>query len=160
MSKRPYFRYGIEQLQELSEKSKNDLEAMKDLQFELGHRHVPRAQVLKRNVDNIVQSLEVGVNARPVDESRSQLPEHALPERVAVECAHCNTQNFVSVIDGTQYLSCSSCKLPYTVTYKYGLLRTHFSPIATKPKFKPSTGLWIVIGILLVIVTLLILKQP
>lgn len=154
MASRPYFKYGIEQLQELAQSSREDLKVLKAIQYELGFRRVPKARALKRNVDEQVNRLSpIGPAPNP---PRPPVPH--VPNRVIVECANCKTPNFVSTLeDVVQHLSCSACKAPYEAQFKYGVMRTKFQ---TTPVLKSGTSAykWIVAGIFLLIVLILLLK--
>lgn len=76
------------------------------------------------------------------DSSRGDAPTPVPPERISVECAHCNTPNFVSTIEGVvQNLSCSGCHTPYIAQFKYGVLRTKFLAVEKPQKNYPLAGL-------------------
>lgn len=171
MAYRPYFKHGIEQIQELVAASCSDLRALKVIQYELGHRERPKARALKAEVDDLVRRLSAGAEAPPskpvsapqppriaVPEAPPAQPLQAMPDRVVVECANCKTPNFVSTLDGVmQHLSCSACKSPYEAQFKYGVMRTTFQ---AKPNTAPgkSTVNWVLIGVIVLILVVLMAK--
>ena len=78
MAYRPYFKHGIEQIQELVATSRSDLKVLKVIQYELGHRDRPKARALKAEVDELVRKLSVGAvapPAPPVTPPRERGPE-------------------------------------------------------------------------------------
>jgi len=170
MAYRPYFQHGIEQLEELFSKSKSELKTLKVLQYELGHRDRPKARALKQQVDELVWKLSAGQTvqiapprsptyespAKPVHEPAQVAPR---PDRVVVECAYCNTLNFVSTLEGAeQHLSCSACRKPYIAVYKYGVMRTTFAPIQNSGDSSSSALKWVIAGIVLLIILALVIK--
>jgi hypothetical protein len=169
MTYRPYFKYGIEQIQALVASSRSDLTALKVIQYELGFRDRPKAKALKVEVDELVCRLSAGAAVPPsrpvspspkfaVPEALAVQPPPTAPDRVAVACGNCKSPNFVSTIEGmVQHLSCSACKSPYEAQFKYGVMRTTFQ---AKPS-NESSGLsmkWILIGLVVLVVIALITK--
>ena len=168
MAYRPYFKHGIEQIQELVATSRSDLKVLKVIQYELGHRDRPKARALKAEVDELVRKLSVGAVAPPAppvtpprergpEEPAIQTPPDA-PDRVIVECANCKTPNFVSTLEGVvQHLSCSACKSAYEAQFKYGVMRTTFQ---AKPTTESgSAGMkWILIGLVMLVIIVLMAK--
>lgn len=169
MTYRPYFKYGIEQIQALVASSHGDVKALKVIQHELGFRDRPKARALKAEIDELVRQLSAGAavpSSRPappttkvaVPETLAVQPAPIAPDRVAVECGNCKTPNFVSTIEGiVQHLSCSACKSPYEAQFKYGVMRSTFQ---AKPN-NESSGLsmmWILIGLVVLLVIALIAK--
>lgn len=169
MAYRPYFKYGIEQIQALVASSRGDLKALKVIQYELGFRDRPKARALKAEVDELVRQLSAGATVPPsrpvppppkvaVPESPAVHPPPITPDRVAVECGNCKTPNFVSTIEGVvQHLSCSACKSPYEAQFKYGVMRTTFQ---AKPGNESSdiSIKWILIGLVVLAIIALIAK--
>ncbi len=175
MINRPYFSYGIEQLQELFSNSKTDLKILKSIQYELSHREKPKARALKNEVDQLIkqQTSTPPLPTKPVlkklntpplssptgytNENKQDEPNIIpIPDRVVVECAYCNNTNFVSTIKDTiQHLSCSSCGRSYTVLFKYGVFRTSFPPLKDSSSSSKTSLKWlIIIGIIMLIVVL------
>lgn len=163
MAPRPYFKYGIEQIQTLAASSQHDLNVLKAIQHELSFRNKPKARILKFEVDDLVYRLTSGsasshlhsAHSSPASDLKAQ---STVPDRVAIECAGCKTPNFVSTLEGVvQYLSCSSCKLPYQATFKYGVMRTEFQ---TKPSNDPKNPsmTWILVGLVVLVLIVLIAK--
>lgn len=171
MAYRPYFKHGIEQIQELVATSRSDLKALKVIQYELGFRDRPKARALKAEVDDLVRRLSAGTavpSARPARPPQPPMftapvapsvqPPPAAPDRVAVECANCKTPNFVSTLEGVvQHLSCSACKSPYEAQFKYGVMRTTFQ---AKPTTESSGSAmkWILVGLAVLVVIVLMAK--
>lgn len=169
MAYRPYFKHGIEQIQELVATSRSDLKALKVIQYELGHRDRPKARALKAEVDELVRTLSEGAVVPPAppvtspprecvpDVPAIQNPPSA-PDRVVVECANCKTPNFVSTLEGVvQHLSCSACKSAYEAQFKYGVMRTTFQ---AKPATESgSAGMkWILISLVVLVIIVLMAK--
>lgn len=169
MTNRPYFHTRTDQLQALFENAKGDQQVLKSLAYELRFRDRPKAQALKAQVNNALTALKAtsdtpytppatgAGNKRP---SVRPLEPQSTPasDRVSIECAHCKTSNFVSMLDGvTQNLSCAYCKAPYEAVFKYGVMRTKF---ADKEKHKPQSSVagWILLGAFALIVILLMVK--
>lgn len=65
MAYRPYFKHGIEQIQELVASSHGDLKTLKAIQYELGFRDRPKARSLKIEVDELVLRLSTGTVTGP-----------------------------------------------------------------------------------------------
>lgn len=150
MSKCPYFRYSGEELKALFTESKNDIETLKALRFELSHRKYSKSRLLETEIDKLIisnpnknrlveeqstpsspYSTEATVihNTKPkaVEPEPIILPTITPPERYIVECEKCQTPNFLYVLDDKmQYLSCSNCKTPFEVQFKQGVMRTTF----------------------------------
>lgn len=170
MAYRPYFKHGIEQIQDLVASSSGDLKALKVIQYELGFRDRPKARALKAEVDDLVRRLSADASVHPSGPIQTQprkinapyppavqLPLSA-PERVVVDCANCKTPNFVSTLDGVvQHLSCPACKSPYEAQFKYGVMRTTFQ---AKPSAEStgSTVKWVIIGLAVLFVVALLAK--
>ena len=57
MSKRPYFRYSGEELKTLFTESKNDIETLTALKFELGHRKYSKSRLLETEIEKTITSL-------------------------------------------------------------------------------------------------------
>jgi len=168
VANRPYFKHGIEQIQALVETSRNNLKALKVIQFELAHRDRPKARALKAEVDELVRKLSIGSavpTAPPVTPPREQAHETpdvqnppTAPDRVIVECANCKTPNFVSTLEGiVQHLSCSACKSAYEAQFKYGVIRTTFQAKPTTESGNAGTK-WILIGLVMLVILVLIAK--
>lgn len=169
MAYRPYFKFGIEQLQALFASSQGDLKTLKAIQHELGFRDRPKSRALKSEVDTLVRRLSAGEPVAPSSPkprpqpTAKQFPEsftepQGTPGRVVVECANCKTPNFVSTLEGVlQHLSCSACKSPYEAQFKYGVMRTTFQTI---PVAEPSgfSIKWIVVGLAFVIILAILTK--
>ncbi|MBU0603048.1 MAG: hypothetical protein KKD25_11690 [Gammaproteobacteria bacterium] len=169
MRYRPYFKHGIEQIQELISTARSDLKALKVIQYELGHRDRPKARALKAEVDELVRRLSEGVVLPPAPPVKS-LPKECVPEapviqtppvapdRVVVDCANCKTPNFVSTLEGVvQHLSCSACKTAYEAQFKYGVMRTIFQAKTTTES--GSAGIkWILIGLVVLVIIVLMAK--
>jgi hypothetical protein len=171
MAYRPYFRHGIEQIQDLVSSSKGDVKALKVIQYELGFRDRPKARALKAEVDDLVRRLSAGASEPSARTSSTPLPPQVIPpqppmvlpppsapDRVVVECATCKTPNFVSTLEGVvQHLSCSACKSPYEAQFKYGVMRTIFqAKTSTEPG--GSAVKWILIGLFVLVVIVLMAK--
>lgn len=180
MISRPYFSYGIEQLQELFSNSKTDLKILKSIQYELSHREKPKARALKNEVDQLIkqQTSTPPLSTKLVSKTLNTAPRSSttgynnenkqvkktiipIPDRVVVECAYCNNTNFVSTIEDTiQHLSCSSCGRPYTVIFKYGVVRTSFPPLKDSSSSNDTSLKWlIVIGIIMLIIVLEFIRK-
>lgn len=165
MSYRPYFKQGIEQIQALVNSSRSDVKTLKVIQYELGHRHRPKARALKAEVDDLVSRLSAG--ATPPHPQPPKVLEPELPivppplaslERVAVECANCKNPNFVSTLEGVvQYLSCSACKTPYEAQFKYRVMRTTFQAKATTES-GGSAMKWVLIALTVLVIVMLMAK--
>lgn len=170
MAYRPYFKHGIEQLQAQVASSRNDLEVLKIIQYELGFRDRPKARALRAEVDDLVRRLSAGTAEPPARPATSPPPNvtvpeqpavqslRAAPDRVVVECANCKTPNFVSTLEGVvQHLSCSACKSPYEAQFKYGVMRTTFQ---AKPTTESSGSAmkWVFIGLVVLVVIVLMAK--
>ncbi len=148
---RPYFRYGIDQLQELFSNSKTDFEMLSAIQYELTFRERPKARALKEEIDQLIQ--------RPKSKTHVTKPE--VPNRIVIECAYCKNANFVTTIEDTvQNLSCNSCGQLYEVSFKYGVVRTLFHPLKdTSNQSDPSFNWLIFIGIFMVIIILAFISK-
>lgn len=162
MAHRPYFKHGIEQLQELVNASLNDEKVLKLIQHELGFRNRPKARALKAEVDELVLRLSDAARVRPPSQTPPPVMPPAsptsTPDRVVVECANCRTPNFVSTLEGVvQHLSCSACKSPYEAQFKYGVMRSKFQA-KTAAESSGSSFKWIVIGLAFVIILVAIAK--
>lgn len=172
MTYRPYFKYGIEQIQALVASSPGDLKVLKVIQYELSFRDRPKARALKAEVDELVRRLSTVAAVPPsrpvppppqppkvtVSETSAVQPPPTAPDRVAVECSNCKTPNFVSTLEGVvQHLSCSACKSPYEAQFKYGVMRTTFQ---AKPSTESSSlsMKWILIVLVVLVVIVLIAK--
>lgn len=168
MAYRPYFKHGIEQIQELVVTSRNDLKVLKVIQYELGRRNRPKARALKAEVDELVRKLSTGAvvppgpPVTPPTEWGPEAPAMRTPpvaaDRVVVECANCKTPNFVSTLQGVvQHLSCSACKSPYEAQFKYGVMRTIFR---AKPTAESSSAgiKWIFIGLFVLVIIVLLVE--
>ena len=171
MAYRPYFKHGIEQIQELVAASCSDLKALKVIQYELGHRNRPKALALKAEVDDLVRRLYAGAEAPPskpvsvprppqisLPEAPPAQPLQVIPDRVVVECANCKTPNFVSTIDGVmQHLSCSACKSLYEAQFKYGVMRTAFQAKPNTDSGKSAMN-WVLFGMIVLVLVVLMAK--
>ncbi len=168
MAYRPYFKYGIEQLQEVVAVSRADLKVIKVIQYELSFRDKPKARALKAEVDELVRRLSAGAAPPPshsapklprISESYQSVeqPSPTTPDRVVVECANCKIPNFVSTLEGVvQHLSCSACKSPYEAQFKYGVMRTTFQ---AKPSESRSSAMkWMLIGLVALVIIALVAK--
>lgn len=169
MKNRPYFKTGIDQLQALYEDANGDQRLLQALEYELQFRDRPKAKVLKAKVDDKLKRLRSGettICPHPVTDPRpepisvrpGEPVRPAVPDRVGIECAHCNTNNFVSTLDGlTQHLSCAHCKASYEAVFKYGVMRTKFED-KKADKSQSSILSWIVLGMFILVITLLMVK--
>ncbi|WP_286869565.1 MULTISPECIES: hypothetical protein [unclassified Herbaspirillum] len=172
MAYRPYFKHGIEQIQELVASSHGDLKTLKAIQYELGFRDRPKARSLKIEVDELVLRLSTGTVMPPTNPSapihqppkftaseRGDVPpSQAFPDRVIVECANCQTPNFVSTLDSVvQHLSCSVCKSTYEAQFKYGVMRTTFQTKSTNESGSANIK-WILMGLAVLVIIVLMTK--
>lgn len=174
MSKRPYFRSGIDDLEQLFASAEGNPTLLKALQQELAHREKPRARALKAKVDGRLAKLTgspqgASSPGRPWEAQIAGYPTvqgappplaspPSTPERVIVECSQCKTPNFVSALEGVvQHLACSSCQTPFEAQFKYGVLRTTFHTIE-QPQPSGSGMKWLFAALLAVIVIVLLLK--
>lgn len=150
MSKRPYFKYSGEELKALFTESKNDIETLTALKFELSHRKYSKSRLLETEIEKLIisnpnknsscgehsipsspYSTEATIihNPKPkaVEPEPIVLPNTNPPERYIVECEQCKTPNFLYALDDkVQYLSCSNCKTSFEVQFKQGVMRTTF----------------------------------
>ena len=134
MSKRPYFRYSGEELKTLFTESKNDIETLTALKFELGHRKYSKSRLLETEIEKTITSLynteatDIQVQKiKAIEPEPIVLPTTTTPERYIVECEQCQTPNFLYALDDkVQYLSCSNCKTSFEVQFKQGVMRTTF----------------------------------
>ena len=134
MSKRPYFKYSGEELKNLFTQSKNDIETLTALKFELSHRKYSKSRLLETEIEKTITSLyntEATViqvqKMKAIEPEPIVLPNTTPPERYIVECEQCKTPNFLYALDDkVQYLSCSSCKTSFEVQFKQGVMRTTF----------------------------------
>ena len=134
MSKRPYFRYSGEELKTLFTESKNDIETLTALKFELGHRKYSKSRLLETEIEKTITSLynteatDIQVQKmKAIEPKPIVLPTTTASERYIVECEQCQTPNFLYALDDkVQYLSCSNCKTSFEVQFKHGVMRTTF----------------------------------
>ncbi|WP_288841767.1 hypothetical protein [uncultured Deefgea sp.] len=158
MASRPYFRFDIEQLNDLVSKSRDDLKNLTLIQDELKHRNRPKARELKKEVDTLIGALSAE-STKPTDNTINQYtPLQVTPDRMVIECTQCKTANFVSPLESVvQHLSCSNCKVAYEAVYKHGILRTQFQAL---PQINQSNSAakWITIAVIALIALILILK--
>ena len=150
MSKRPYFKYSGEELKALFTESKNDIETLTALKFELSHRKYSKSRLLETEIEKLIisnpnknrpfekQSIssspyntEAAViqvqKLKAIEPEPIVLPTPTTPERYIVECEQCQTPNFLYALDDkVQYLSCSNCKTSFEVQFKQGVMRTTF----------------------------------
>lgn len=173
MRERPYFRYSGKELEELFESSKEDCAVLENLKVELSHRKRTKSRLLEEKInktlteiyskqiestsntqlgystDNTIlsnQGTETATSttqpiyAEPLIPKLNSTPT---PEKYVVECAKCQTPNFIYALDDkTQYLSCSNCRTPFEASLKQGVLRTTFnSEPATSSSSKPSNNM-------------------
>jgi len=152
MAHRPYFNFGIDQIQSLVSSSKGDLNALKAIQHELSFRRVPKAKGLKAEVDDLVRQFA------PESEVPVVSISHAPIERVVVECANCNSPIFISTLESVvQHLSCPACKSLCKAEYKYGVMRTTFQSSQKTGSGKISMQ-WILISLVVLVMIALIAK--
>src|SRR5574337_1482968 len=85
MAPRPYFKHGIEQLQELVATFRSDLKALKVIQYELGFRERPKARALKTEVDDLLGCLAAGGTVPDVPPSPPQPPQSPPPDVQSTE---------------------------------------------------------------------------
>lgn len=150
MSKRPYFRCSGEELKTLFTESKNDIETLTALRFELSHRKYSKSRLLETEIDKLIISnpdknkpfeeqstpsspynTEATViqvqKLKAIEPEIIVLPTITHLERYIVECEQCQTPNFLYALDDkVQYLSCSNCKISFEVQFKQGVMRTTF----------------------------------
>lgn len=172
MDGRPYFNFGIEQIEALVLSSGNDIRALEAIRHELSFRRKGKVRAIAAEVERMIEKISGYVIQRelPAATSRPEsapLPIPALsptlfpatstapgvpaPARIAVECASCKTPNFVSTLDAiTQHLSCSSCKQPYEARFSYGVMRTTFQ--VEHPRNSKGTAINWLIGVLICLV--------
>lgn len=169
MSKRPYFRYSGEELKTLFTQSKNDIETLTALKFELGHRKYSKSRLLETEIEKLITSnqnkniysekqsipsspynTEATViqvqKIKAIEPEPIVLPTTTPPERYIAECEQCQTPNFLYALDDkVQYLSCSNCKTPFDVQFKQGVMRTTFHAIPQTPsKTSFKTISWLI----------------
>lgn len=169
MSKRPYFRYSGEELKTVFTESKNDIETLTALKFELSHRKYSKSRLLETEINKLIisntdknkpfeeqsipsspYSTEATLvhNTRPkaVEPESTILPTITPPERYIVECKQCQTPNFLYVLDDkVQYLSCSNCKSSFEVQFKRGVMSTTFHARPQTPsKASFKTVSWLI----------------
>jgi hypothetical protein len=150
MNKRPYFRYSGEELKALFTESKDDIDTLTALKFELSHRKYSKSRLLETEIEKLITSNQnkkiysekQSISSSPynteatviqvkklkaVEPEPIVLPNTTLPERYIVECEQCKTPNFLYALDDkVQYLSCSNCKTSFEVQFKQGVMRTTF----------------------------------
>lgn len=150
MSKRPYFRYSGEELKALLIESKNDIETLTALKFELSHRKYSKSRLLETEIEKLIisnqnkkrPSEEQSIPPSPYSTEAKVIqvpkikavesepvisPTNTPPERYIVECEQCQTPNFLYALDDkVQYLSCSNCKTSFEIQFKQGVMRTIF----------------------------------
>lgn len=170
MSKRPYFRYSGEELKTLFIESKNDIETLTALKFELSHRKYSKSRLLETEIEKLITSnqnkniysekqsipsspynTEATViqvqRLKAIEPEPMVLPNTTPPERYIVECEQCKTPNFLYALDDkVQYLSCSNCKTSFEVQFKRGVMNTTFHArpqIPSKTSFK--TVSWLIL---------------
>lgn len=170
MTKRPYFKLGVDALEALYQQNKGDEALLKSLAAELMHRDRPKAKALQREVAQCLAALSSGgsqpINPPPPVQPPvtppppppvSEQPEYS--SRISVECGKCGTVNFVSTLESvTQHLSCCSCKTNYEAVFKYGVLRAKFNTSPVKSTSSSSTVIWVVLIAIIVIIGLLTIK--
>lgn len=169
MNKRPYFKYSGEELKALFTESKNDIETLTALRFELSHRKYSKSRLLETEIDKLIisnpdknkpfeeqsspsspYSTEATLlhNTKPkaVEPEPRVLTTITPPERYIVECKQCQTPNFLYVLDDkVQYLSCSNCKSSFEVQFKRGVISTTFHAIPQTPsKTSFKTISWLI----------------
>lgn len=150
MSKRPYFRYSGEELKALFMESKNDIDTLKALKFELSHRKYSKSRLLETEIDKLIISnpdknepfeeqsipssrynteatLVHSTKPKAVELESVILSTITPSKRYIVKCEQCQTPNFLYALDDkVQYLSCSNCKTSFEVQFKQGVMRTTF----------------------------------
>ncbi len=179
MSKRPYFRYSGEELKALFTESKNDIETLTALKFELSHRKYSKSRLLETEIEKLIisnpnknrscgehsiPSSPYNTEARVIRTPKSKgikpepivLPNTTHPERYIVECEHCKTPNFLYALDDkVQYLSCSNCKTSFEAQFKRGVMSTTFHArpqIPSKISFK--TVSWLIVLVVALVFTI------
>jgi hypothetical protein len=156
MAHRPYFKVGIDQLQFLFDGANGDQRLLQALKQELQHRKMPKAKALGKKVDDELKVLFYQPTVPSL--APAPLPPPAAPQRIAVECAHCQTAHFVSTLDGVrQSLSCPCCKASYEAVFRYGVMRTKFQSKPTAAS-QPGIAGWIALGIFALVALLLLVK--
>ena len=181
MSKRPYFRYSGEELETLFMESKNNIEILTALKFELSHRKYSKSRLLETEIEKLITSnqnkntpseertipsslysTEATVLRVPkpkaVESKPITSPTTIPPERYVVECEQCQTPNFLYALDDkVQYLSCSNCKTSFEVQFKQGVMRTTFHTRPQAPSqisFKTVSWLIALVAVLVFIIYL------
>lgn len=160
MSKRPYFKSSIEDLESQFSSAKADSAVLHQIQKELTYRNRPRARALKVQVEKQLKQQADHISTTEIGSCGDESPitRHSVPDRVVVECAHCKTLNFVSTLEGViQNISCSACKAPFEVQFKYGVLRTTFS--SAKENAPVSSKKWILAILAVLVVLMFLLKN-
>jgi hypothetical protein len=142
MTDRPYFHYGVDDLEKVFEAAPNDAVLLSALRRELEHRTVPKARDLRTQVDQAL--LRVG-RRRPPPETTKQIHQ-----QVSVGCSHCGRTNLVSVGGAALHLSCSGCFKPFVIEFENGIMKVSFPIIPAAPA--PASRLWI--GVVLAAVLL------
>lgn len=181
MSKRPYFRYSGEELKTLFTESKNDIEILTALKFELSHRKYPKSRLLETEIEKLITSnqnkniypekqsiLSSPYNTeatviqvqklKAIEPEPIVLPTITHPERYIVECEQCQTPNFLYALDDkVQYRSCSNCRTSFEVQFKQGVMRTTFHTRPQAPSqisFKTVSWLLALVAALVFIIYL------
>lgn len=164
MAKRPYFKFGIDELEEQYQQSKGDEALLKSLAAELMYRDRPKAKALQREVAQCLAALSSSGKTESVKPPHPPTNPPAFEKqeylsRISVECGKCGMTNFVSTLENvTQHLSCSSCKTSYEAVFKYGVLRSKFDTSPEKFAFSRSTVVWIVLIAITVIIAFFVAK--
>lgn len=143
MTGRPYFHYGVEELERLFAAAHNDPVLLGALRRELEHRTVPKARALRTQVDEAL--LKVGSSRSP-----SRAPAVSLAQQVSVGCAQCRRANLVSVSVGgaAQHFSCAGCFRPFVIEFENGTMKVSYPPLLAAS----GNRLWI--GVVLAAATL------
>lgn len=126
MSQRPYFRYSGKEIEDLFERSKEDINVLEALKKELSYRKRNKSRLLEDKIDKALESINTysGSNSST---NKTIHPVEEIPKKYVVECSKCHTPNFIYALDDkVQYLSCAYCSTPFEAQLKQGVLRTTF----------------------------------
>lgn len=146
MTDRPYFHYGVAELERLFEAARNDAVLLAALRLELEHRTVPKARALRIQVDDAL--VRVGSSRSP-----AQARAANLDQRVSVGCSHCGRANLVSVQTHGPVgrFSCAGCFRPFVIEFENGIMKVSF-PVA--PAVTETSGRRLWIGVVLAVAVL------
>lgn len=191
MSQRPYFRYSGKELEDLFESSKDNIEVLKALKFELSHRKSKKMRLIEIEVNKILQSTsniskptsfspdfstdktisptaqqtqicQPMIDPLELKHKEAELVSNQSPEKYIVECAKCNTPNFIYALDDkVQYLSCSNCRTSFEAQLKQGVLRTTFkseSLPSSRPASSNNVMIYALVAFVIIILSIYLLN--